>query len=240
MPNILQFGRGNNNANINEQIRQYYDDINDLSRQALDGEITPRQYENRMQDIVTAALFMAFILAGGSINNRNAQLYLDEQRRIAFNSISTLSTDIFAGSYSLQTVGDETIQTADRGIEKLGNRLALWTFALGRVFNQSQLYPSGTEPGIDPRTGELITPPEPRKIWLYDPRKEHCTDCAGLNNLVLTISEWQRLGIEPQSPQLECGGWRCGCKWQDTDAPSMGIESANFGAVLHHLGMVHG
>lgn len=235
MPDILRFDRGENNNDINAALSAYYLQLEQLSRQAVRREITPAEYRNRMEDVVTAALFQAFILGGGSLNSREAKLYIDEQRQITFNSIAILGDAIYSGRYGEQVIGDDIRQTEENGLAKLAARLSLWTFALGRVFNRSMLYPTGQATGIDPDTGMPVTPEEPRYIWLYDPRKEHCSDCAKLNGTVLTANEWKRTGIEPQSPALQCGGWRCGCRLQQTDQPSMGMGGVNFTAVAHEV-----
>lgn len=60
-----------------------------------------------------------------------------------------------------------------------------------------------------PRVGE----PESRFRWELGNTEEHCTDCLALNGQVKTSSEWLSAGIAPQSPDLECGGWLCDCKF---------------------------
>lgn len=57
-------------------------------------------------------------------------------------------------------------------------------------------------------------------MWVWNPEKEHCDDCRVLNGRVHRASQWQRWGIAPQSRRLECGGWRCGCKFVVTTEPA--------------------
>ena len=47
--------------------------------------------------------------------------------------------------------------------------------------------------------------------WIWSPKKEHCKDCEKLNGRVYRANVWVRYDIEPQSPRLACGGYRCGC-----------------------------
>jgi hypothetical protein len=60
-------------------------------------------------------------------------------------------------------------------------------------------------------------------VWVLNPAKENCSSCIKLNGKVKRSSQWERAGIRPQHPDLECGGWRCGCDLIVTDEPmSMG------------------
>jgi hypothetical protein len=59
-----------------------------------------------------------------------------------------------------------------------------------------------------------------RLEWVLGATEEHCETCARLNRLVAFASEWRQSGIFPQNPPnpvLECGGWKCDCKLQDTE-----------------------
>lgn len=66
--------------------------------------------------------------------------------------------------------------------------------------------------------------PEPRYVWRLGATEKHCRDCARLNGQVHTASEWARAGIRPQSADLECGGWRCDCRLEQTEDESAGME----------------
>lgn len=55
-------------------------------------------------------------------------------------------------------------------------------------------------------------------MWMLGPT-EHCVDCARLATKVKRASQWQRADLRPQSPDLECGGWRCQCELRPTRAP---------------------
>jgi len=58
-----------------------------------------------------------------------------------------------------------------------------------------------------------------KEVWLYNPAKEHCCDCARMHNRVYRNSIWFKYGIEPNSSALACFGGNCGCKRQKTDLP---------------------
>ena len=49
-------------------------------------------------------------------------------------------------------------------------------------------------------------------MWRRGGTSEPCTDCLELDGVIKTAEQWQTAGIEPQSPDLECGGWNCQCQ----------------------------
>jgi hypothetical protein len=58
-----------------------------------------------------------------------------------------------------------------------------------------------------------------RMMWVYGDA-DHCSTCEQLNGIVAYASEWETLGVKPQSPPnplLQCGGWRCKCSLRVTD-----------------------
>lgn len=218
MPDILQLG----SEQIDSLLLAYYNDLDELTRQALAGRVREDDFRREMERIVRAALLLAFVTGGADVTTSpEAERKLREQIRLQLNSIDVLADDIYSGRYSRRAVRDARpglpMQTADEGRAKLLNRLALWTFTLGGVYHAGQTFaPSFLVNGV---------PTEPTYVWRYDPSKKHCTDCARLNGVVLTADEWRRAGIDPQSPDLECGGWRCGCYRELTDQPSIGLEN---------------
>lgn len=64
-----------------------------------------------------------------------------------------------------------------------------------------------------------ITAGADRKMrWRVGPT-EHCQDCAGYDGRVYRASVWAKYNAIPQSRSLECGGWKCQCRFDDTSAP---------------------
>jgi hypothetical protein len=101
-----------------------------------------------------------------------------------------------------------------RGWDRLISRIGLWiNHAIG-AYN-SGVIDSEPEPGQQ----------EQRYTWRLGATERHCSDCLRLNGTTLTASEWARAGIQPQSPQLQCGGWRCDCRLELTEAESIGFEN---------------
>ena len=59
-----------------------------------------------------------------------------------------------------------------------------------------------------------------RLKWVFGDT-DHCTTCEALNGIIAFNREWQEANVRPQSPpnhDLECGGWRCQCRLEPTDA----------------------
>lgn len=47
---------------------------------------------------------------------------------------------------------------------------------------------------------------------------EHCIDCLNMMDRVYRASVWASYNLEPRSPELNCGGFRCQCKFEIADA----------------------
>ena len=50
-------------------------------------------------------------------------------------------------------------------------------------------------------------------MWKRGGTLNPCADCLALDGQIKTAEQWQAAGIEPQSPDLECGGWNCLCRF---------------------------
>jgi len=55
-------------------------------------------------------------------------------------------------------------------------------------------------------------------MWIWNPLKDHCSDCAMYNGRVYRASTWAKYDIYPKMPSLECHGKHCGCSFVVTDA----------------------
>ncbi len=93
--------------------------------------------------------------------------------------------------------------TAEKGLadlrERLGAGLAarvgVWANQIRKTFNRARTY----------HVDNL------KFRWRLGNTEEHCADCLALHGQVKTAAEWRAAGIQPQSPDLECGGWNCDC-----------------------------
>jgi len=82
-------------------------------------------------------------------------------------------------------------------------RAELWTNRYNAVYNEAK----------------AIACADQKLMWLYNPEKEHCVDCLRYHGRVYRASVWKKYGALPQSRNLACGGWRCGCRLVPTDQP---------------------
>lgn len=87
------------------------------------------------------------------------------------------------------------------GWERIVSRLGLWVNHAIGAFNRGVI-------DREPIPGEA----EPRFMWQLGATERHCRDCSTLNGQIKTSAEWAAAGIQPQSPDLECGGWYCDCR----------------------------
>ncbi len=60
-----------------------------------------------------------------------------------------------------------------------------------------------------------------KAVWVYGDTIDHCGDCSRVEGRVHRRSIWQKYGWFPGSAALECGGWRCDCRLEDTTEPAM-------------------
>ncbi len=87
---------------------------------------------------------------------------------------------------------------------KLGPQLArakMWTLRATDVQNQARTLACGDK----------------KLKWIWDPVKEHCVDCENLNGKTKRASTWRQSGILPQSQELACKGFLCGCRLEPTN-----------------------
>ena len=52
--------------------------------------------------------------------------------------------------------------------------------------------------------------------WILGETHEHCRTCFGFNGRVYRASTWAENGALPQTHALECEGWRCLCRLEET------------------------
>jgi hypothetical protein len=65
---------------------------------------------------------------------------------------------------------------------------------------------------------QLMACKDAKYRWQYGPT-EHCKSCLRLNGRVYRASVWAKYGIQPQSHNLACKGYRCQCQFILTKDP---------------------
>lgn len=64
--------------------------------------------------------------------------------------------------------------------------------------------------------GRLLAAPTRKKRWKRNPAKDSCEDCIARDGQVLTLEEWDKIGL-PGSNKLACHGYHCGCDLEDAE-----------------------
>lgn len=165
-----------------------------LIERAQDGEITQEELSDQLQDLAAAAVLLWFLRGSEKTEDELTGAdwqAIDEQIRYAQESARQLARDIESGRY--ETTDPETGDTVNNG--QLLNRVAVWGTALLGVANIGMVHRRGN----------------PELMWVFTPGKEHCNDCLDLNGTIRRASEWRAQGPMPQSRDLECSGYNCGC-----------------------------
>ena len=201
---------------IDALLETYYQGLDDLTLLALDGQIDERTFREEAERIILATLLLLFLLGGGDPNSKAGKKALAEQREQHRRSIRNLSDDIFSGRYSED---EDRGRTKEDGRKSLLIRLVTWAIGAYALFNLGKKHSPPKLEKVDGRAQVV----ERRFTWRLGRTKEHCGDCSFWNGKTLTAEEWRRTGVEPQSPDLECGGYYCMCWLEPTDAPSDGL-----------------
>lgn len=176
----------------------YREKLGELADEALDRRTSFDDFIRRVTIIIAAAYLLAFLL-GSKMSQ--AEMALDDYMvlsgytALAIASARKLAEEIYRGDYD-----DEG------GRARLQGRLDLWGNALVAVYSFAH----------------LLDKSNPWLKWIWSPEKDHCSDCIRLNGQVHKANEWRASGWFPQSHDLECHGFNCGCRWIQADGPSIG------------------
>lgn len=121
----------------------------------------------------------------------------------------------------------QEIQANERGIGKLTpftTRAILWANRYTEVVNLAK----------------VMSKKDQKLVWIWDPAKEHCVDCARMNGRVYRARTLEKFGVLPQSSSLACGGWRCGCSLvPTTDKATPGRPPGLTGAKWQNSQLLH-
>ena len=198
---------------IDPALLEYERELQALTEEAVTGQIDKPEFEQRMREIVFAALLLAFLRGHGGNEDElasSAQAAFRAQRNRANESIADLSNDIYNLDRYAERDGRRP-QTEAQGLERAFGRVILWVSALAGVYALGLLH--------KPReAGQPIIYYQ----WQLGRTSQHCSDCLRLNGQVHTQEEWLASGWQPQGRNLECGGWNCDCRLVRVDGPSRG------------------
>lgn len=149
-------------------------------------------------------LSMAWNEGAAKCGIQPSELSADEQSALR-RTIANESSRVF--SFLLNV---EANNRANKGkLTPLYGRLEMWVLRYGDTVNQAQ----------------VMACADRKLMWLINyvrAVKKNCPSCLKLNNKVKRASYWYGRNVRPQNPPnpyLICGGWICGCGFDETDQP---------------------
>jgi hypothetical protein len=212
---------------IEDELDDYQRQLDELARQAGEGEIDQDEFEDALEALTVAILVLA-LLRGIEGTNEAEQLLTDAalmvlggegyaigletltdpailEEAMPPEAVELLQTEIelsLASTLAADIFGGEYADNADG----LLSRLAMWGVTALGLYN----------------FGQLVGHPEQAYIWRRGATVEPCEDCLRLDGQIHTGSEWVASGWRPKSSRLACSGRRCQCGTYPTDEPTRG------------------
>ncbi|MCP5087415.1 MAG: hypothetical protein GY952_11495 [Rhodobacteraceae bacterium] len=192
--------------------RQYHADMLALATAAINarterrpkvagrsGRFSQSTYRQAQAELATATTHATLLLSGADMSHSFVKEFWKEQQRIINASSWKIARDVANGRYSFDKLKNRPVT------ELVEARLDLWTHSLGRVWHLGLIAPSAKK-----FTYQLQ--------WLIGKTEKHCNTCLGNNGRIKSKQFWFQLAIKkkiyPQGPGLECGGWRCDCRFK--------------------------
>jgi hypothetical protein len=205
----LQVGDGA----IDPVLTKYETDLGDEVERAITGETDKPEFEDNAKKIILAAILLAFLRGVGKESEDELttaeRAQLRARRNAANEAVGNLSGDIYNRDRYTPT-NNNRVQSEAQGVERARGRVLMWVSTLAGIFAAAQLFRRD-------ETGDA-----PRYRWVLGSTVEHCSDCLRLSNQVHVATDWAASGYHPQGRNLECGGWRCDCRFERTDDEERG------------------
>jgi hypothetical protein len=212
---------------IEDDLTVYQEQLDELTEDLRDGEITEEEYESRVEELAIAILILAFLLGRNGDDEDN--LGADERAIVAgaqaILSGSSRNAGAILTAFDALDIADDAKAQVNEAIE----------LAIESAPNLGAYAPAATEQGVAARlgmwvnaglglytVGQLWRDGDPFYRWNVSPGKQSCSDCLRLNGQVHRASEWANSGWRPKGSNLQCHGINCGCFYTDADGPSSG------------------
>ena len=213
---------------VETELDQYQQDLQLLSVQLQQDEISEDEFIEQVEVITAAVYFIACLDGSQTDNDNEAARRLTQDARIALDILGTEAGTV---------VDQATIEAAIPDVEArngIDSQLAIVATSAVNFAGKLKLEV------YDPQDllfrialwvnkalemyswGQLFRVDNPFYQWIYNPLKEHCDDCERLNGQVHTAREWYASGFWPRSISLDCEGWLCGCSFIKSNGPSQG------------------
>lgn len=212
---------------IDTQLLDYQTRIEELSRQAVDGDISQVEYQEQLDNLTIAMLTLS-MLRGLDAQSDTAELLDNAATILLDNPYDTealaMITDEGLLSEVIPPMGIEELNTLidyslnsdianiiyggyyDLRSNTLIQRLTMWTNSARGLHTLGILLGDDTQNYIF-EIGNAI---------------EHCASCERLNGQVHSGKEWAESRLYPQSRQLDCEGYNCQCRIRKTTLDKRG------------------
>lgn len=179
-------------------VTSYQRNLRDLSRGAWNGSLSIGQFSTRLDETIDREFRSAFV--EGVQRGGLAVADLTDEERDELDALIE-SEKSFVDQLSFFIFDN---RKGEGKLNAVRSRVDLW---VARYFQVNE-------------TGFLIASGTKKLMWKWNPRKEHCLDCANLNGRVYTANTWRnKIMITPRSFDLICKGFRCGCGYEETNKP---------------------
>ncbi len=181
---------------IESILVEYEGKFAQVVKMALDDEIPRSRFEDVLAELVAEILIALWLRGAGLLHTELTKAErgaIQEAIDPHLNSVRDFSNDIYSGRYT------ETPSSAL-------TRIFIWTNMAAGIYI----------------LGQMFRRDDPHYEWIWNPLKDHCSDCVRLNGQVHTASEWLASGFSPRSTALECRGFNCGCDLKEVVGPSRG------------------
>jgi len=187
-----------------ERLQGVYENkLEELVENLEDRDINIQQFEQFVHELTERYILLVF-LVGSALTipqiRREARNLIDEQIEIALESSRELGDRILAGQYRSWDGNPPQ--------RSLSNLFAVWGGVLATAYQFGILFYKKAREMLRWDIGEA----------------EHCATCLRLNKQIHPRWKWRIRLLHPKSRILDCGGWRCKCKFTPVpeDTPERG------------------
>lgn len=165
------------------------------------GDLSAFEFVSVMVDEIQSAYRQAFLEGAAKCGIKEDELSSTELSRLATET----NTD-FAFLPGVADFIEENSRANGVKLRSIMPRANIWINRYAAVRN----------------LGQQLACKDKKLMWVISPAvKEHCVDALRLDGRVHRASVWEKYDIRPQSPLLQCKGFRCLCSWQETDDPAL-------------------
>ena len=189
-------------TSIDKLQDDYGDQLAAFIEGAIENDLDRGNFISGMRDVVFAGLLTIFKESADVPQNEN----LTPEENDIFNNmlvtelsrVDDYARDLFDGLGKTARF-NRVKERLQELVGNLGGRLSVWANAARKVFNAGMIWGR--------RDIEMT--------WQFGATEKHCVDCLFYNGQTKSREDWRVLalvGIQPQSPFLECKGYNCDCR----------------------------